>query len=73
MFKATLRQILARGSIIGINQLFILIAIPVLASRLDLYVFGQIAIGFTLAQLSWIISDWGVQHLSIEEWGKKKI
>ena len=72
MFKATLRQILARGSIIGINQLFILIAIPVLASRLDLYVFGQIAIGFTLAQLSWIISDWGVQHLSIEEWGKKK-
>ena len=72
MFKATLKQIFGRGSIIGINQISVLLAIPILAARLDFLVFGQVAIGFVLVQLSWVVSDWGVQHFSIERWPKLK-
>ena len=71
MFIDTIKHISRRGSIIAINQLSVLIAIPILAARLDLEVFGQVAIGFLLVQLSWVVSDWGIQHYSIEEWGKK--
>lgn len=71
MFLDTIKHISKRGSIIAINQLSVLIAIPILAGRLDFEVFGQVAIGFVLVQLSWVVSDWGVQHFSIEEWGKK--
>ncbi len=71
MFIDTIKHISRRGSIIAINQLSVLIAIPILAARLDLEVFGQVAIGFLLVQLSWVVSDWGIQHFSIEEWGKK--
>src|SRR6056300_1789584 len=72
MFKATLKQIFGRGSIIAINQLAVLLAIPILAARLDFLVFGQVAIGFILVQLSWVVSDWGMQHYSIEQWPKLK-
>lgn len=72
MFKATLKQIFGRGSIIVINQISVLLAIPILAARLDFHVFGQVAIGFVLVQLSWVISDWGIQHFSIEQWPKLK-
>lgn len=71
MFIDTIKHIFRRGSIIAINQLSVLIAIPILAARLDFEVFGQVAIGFVLVQLSWVISDWGIQHFSIEEWRKK--
>ena len=71
MFIDTIKHISRRGSIIAINQLSVLIAIPILAARLDFEVFGQVAIGFVLVQLSWVISDWGIQHFSIEEWGGK--
>ena len=71
MFIDTIKHISKRGLIIVINQLSVLIAIPILAARLDLEVFGQVAIGFVLVQLSWVVSDWGIQHFSIEEWGKK--
>ena len=71
MFIDTIKHIFRRGSIIAINQLSVLIAIPILAARLDFEVFGQVAIGFVLVQLSWVVSDWGIQHFSIEEWGKK--
>ena len=72
MFKATLKQIFGRGSIIAINQVAVLLAIPILAARLDFLVFGQVAIGFILVQLSWVVSDWGMQHYSIEQWPKLK-
>ena len=72
MFKATLKQIFGRGSIILINQISVLLAIPILAARLDFLVFGQVAIGFVLVQLSWVLSDWGIQHFSIEQWPKLK-
>lgn len=72
MFKATLKQILGRGSIILINQISVLLTIPILAARLDFLVFGQVAIGFVLVQLSWVLSDWGIQHYSIEQWPKLK-
>ena len=72
MFKATLKQIFGRGSIILINQISVLLAIPILAARLDFLVFGQVAIGFVLVQLSWVVSDWGIQHFSIEQWPKLK-
>ena len=72
MFKATLKQIFGRGSIIAINQLAVLLAIPILAARLDFLIFGQVAIGFILVQLSWVVSDWGMQHYSIEQWPKLK-
>ena len=71
MFIETINHISKRGSIIAINQLSVLITIPILAARLDFEVFGQVAIGFVLVQLSWVISDWGIQHFSIEEWGGK--
>lgn len=71
MFIDTIKHIFRRGSIIAINQLSVLIAVPILAARLDFEVFGQLAIGFILVQLSWVVSDWGIQHFSIEEWGKK--
>lgn len=72
MFKATLKQICGRGSIILVNQISVLLAIPILAARLDFHVFGQVAIGFVLVQLSWVVSDWGIQHYSIEQWPKLK-
>ena len=72
MFKATIKQIFGRGSIILINQISVLLAIPILAARLDFLVFGQVAIGFVLVQLSWVLSDWGIQHYSIEQWPKLK-
>ena len=72
MLKDTLKQIIGRSSIIIINQISILIVIPLLAFRLDLEVFGQIAIGLVLIQLSWMISDWGIQNYSIEKWLNQK-
>jgi len=72
MFLEILKHALSRGSIILTNQLSVLIAIPILASRLDFFIFGQVAIGFILVQLSWVVSDWGVQNFSIENWSKAK-
>ena len=72
MFFNIIKHALSRGSIILTNQLSVLIAIPILASRLDFFIFGQVAIGFVLVQLSWVISDWGVQHFSIENWSRAK-
>ena len=66
MFIDTIKHIFRRGSIIAINQLSVLIAVPILAARLDFEVFGQLAIGFILVQLSWVVSHWGIQHFSIE-------
>lgn len=68
MFLDTLKHIFGRATIIGINQAAVLISLPILASRLDFYTFGQVAIGFLLVQLSWVISDWGIQNYSIEIW-----
>jgi len=70
MFLDTLKHIFGRATIIGINQVAVLISLPILASRLDFYIFGQIAIGFLLVQLTWLISDWGIQNYSIEIWRK---
>ena len=72
MFFDILKHAFSRGSIILTNQLSVLIAIPILASRLDFFIFGQVAIGFVLVQLSWVVSDWGVQHFSIENWSRAK-
>ena len=72
MFFNILKHALSRGSIILTNRLSVLIAIPILASRLDFFIFGQVAIGFVLVQLSWVVSDWGVQHFSIEKWNSAK-
>lgn len=72
MFFKIVKHSMCRGSIIFINQLSVLIAIPLLASRLDFFVFGQIAIGFILVQLSWVVCDFGVQYFSIENWSRAK-
>lgn len=72
MFVKIIKHSLNRIVIIFINQLSVLVAIPILASRLDFYTFGQIATGFILVQLSWVISDWGIQHFSIENWSRAK-
>ncbi len=72
MLNNILKHSFSRISIVLINQLSVLIAIPILASRLEFFVFGQIAVGFVIVQLSWVISDWGVQHYSIESWNKAK-
>ena len=72
MLVSIIKHACSRGFIILTNQLSVLIAIPILASRLDFLVFGQVAIGFVLVQLSWVLSDWGVQHFSIENWGAAK-
>ena len=72
MFINILKHALSRGSIILTNQLSVLIALPILASRLDFFIFGQVAIGFVVVQLSWVVSDWGIQHFSIETWGRAK-
>jgi O-antigen/teichoic acid export membrane protein len=72
MLKNTLKQIIGRSSIIIINQISILIVLPLLAFRLDLEMFGQIAIGLVLIQMSWMISDWGIQNYSIEKWPNQK-
>jgi len=72
MFTRTLKQIFSRGASILINQISVLISLPLLASKLDIYVFGQVAIGFVIVQLSWVVSDWGIQHYSIEKWTEKK-
>jgi O-antigen/teichoic acid export membrane protein len=72
MFINIIRHVLSRGSAILINQLSVLIAIPILAARLDFFIFGQVTIGFVLVQLSWVVSDWGVQHFSIENWTRAK-
>lgn len=67
LFK-TLNLIFSRISINAINQLVFLFSIPVLAHRLDLIVFGQLSICFVIMQLSWAISEWGVENYSIEKW-----
>ena len=72
MLVSIIKHACSRGFIILTNQLSVLIAIPILASRLDFLVFGQVATGFVLVQLSWVLSDWGVQHFSIENWGAAK-
>ena len=72
MFFDILKHASSRSLIILTNQLSVLIAIPILASRLDFFIFGQVAIGFVLVQLSWVLSDWGVQHFSIENWSRAK-
>jgi len=72
MFINITRHAFSRSSIILINQLSVLISVPILASRLDFFIFGQVAIGFILVHLSWVISDWGVQHFSIENWSKAR-
>jgi PST family polysaccharide transporter len=72
MLVSIIKHACSRVSIILTNQLSVLIAIPILASRLDFLVFGQVATGFVLVQLSWVLSDWGVQHFSIENWGAAK-
>jgi O-antigen/teichoic acid export membrane protein len=72
MFLKILIHSFNRGFIIIANQLSILIALPIITSRVDFLVFGQIAIGFVLVQLSWVFSEWGIQHFSIENWSKAK-
>ena len=64
----TLKHIIARGSIIFINQFTLLIALPILASRLDFLTFGKVAIGLMTIQISWLISHWGIHNYSIENW-----
>ena len=64
----TLKHIFARGSIIFINQFTLLIALPILASRLDFITFGKVAIGLVIIQISWLISHWGIHNYSIENW-----
>ncbi len=72
MFIKIIKHSLNRIAIVFTNQLSILIVIPILASRLDFYTFGQIATGFILVQFSWVVSDWGIQHFTIESWNKEK-
>jgi O-antigen/teichoic acid export membrane protein len=72
MLLNTIKLIFSRISINAINQLTFLISIPVLASRLDFVVFGQVGISFVIMQLSWAISEWGVENYSIEKWPKLK-
>jgi PST family polysaccharide transporter len=70
--QKTLNHIVARGAIILINQLSLLLALPLVASRVDLITFGKIAIGLIIIQISWLIGHWGVQNFSIENWHKLK-
>lgn len=70
--QKTLNHIAARGAIILINQLSLLLALPLVASRVDLITFGKIAIGLIIIQISWLIGHWGVQNFSIENWHKLK-
>jgi len=72
MFLDTLKHIFGRASIVAINQAAVLISLPILASRLDFFIFGQIAIGLLIVQLVWVLSDWGIQNYSIEIWNKIK-
>jgi PST family polysaccharide transporter len=67
-FLDTIKQVTSRSTIIVFNQLSLIIVIPILASRLSLEQFGQVAIAMTIAQLIWVISDWGIQNYSIEIW-----
>ena len=69
-FLNTIKQITSRSAIIIFNQLSLIIVIPILASRLSLEHFGQVAIAMTIAQLIWLVSDWGIQNYSIEIWKK---
>ena len=69
-FLDTIKQITSRSAIIIFNQLSLIIVIPILASRLSLENFGQVAIAMTIAQLIWVVSDWGIQNYSIEIWKK---
>ena len=69
-FLDTIKQITSRSAIIIFNQLSLIIVIPILASRLSLENFGQVAIAMTIAQLIWVVSDWGIQNYSIEIWEK---
>ena len=71
--KKTLNHIAARGTLILINQLTLLIALPLVASKVDFATFGNIAIGLVVVQISWLLCHWGVQNYSIENWHKLKI
>jgi O-antigen/teichoic acid export membrane protein len=66
------KQISSQSLIIVINQLSILVALPIIASKVDFYSFGQISIAFTLIQASWIVSDWGMTNYIIEKWSTSK-
>lgn len=72
MFHKTIKIILGRVSINSINQIAFLIALPILANRLDFIIFGQISIAIVLMQLSWVISEWGVENFCIENFSKLK-
>ena len=71
--KKTLNHIAARGTLILINQLTLLIALPLVASKVDFTTFGNIAIGLVVVQITWLLCHWGVQNYSIENWHKLKI
>jgi O-antigen/teichoic acid export membrane protein len=70
--KKTLNHIAARGTIILINQFTLLLALPLIASKVDFSTFGNIAIGLVVVQISWLLCHWGVQNYSIENWHKLK-
>lgn len=59
-----------RLSITLINQLSILIALPLITSKLSIDFFGQISVVLIFIQIGFILSDYGTQNSSIEEWNK---
>jgi O-antigen/teichoic acid export membrane protein len=72
MFQKTIKIIFGRVSINCINQFAFLITLPILANRLDFIIFGQISIVLVLMQLSWVISEWGIENFCIENFSKLK-
>lgn len=59
-----------RLSITFINQLSFLIALPLITSKLSIDFFGQVSVVLLFIQIGFILSDYGTQNSSIEEWNK---
>ena len=64
MFKV-INQIFQRSSIVLINQLSLLITIPYIASIFSSNTFGLFSQSIIFIQVTWIISEWGINNYCI--------
>ena len=64
MFKI-INQIFQRSSIVLINQLSLLITIPYIASIFSPNTFGLFSQSIIFIQVTWIISEWGINNYCI--------
>ena len=70
MLKNILRQISPRMNIMLINQISILLTLPVILSNMSNFSFGLVGISLIIMQAGWVIIDWSSTIYFTEVWHK---